>query len=229
MEYVHVVHGKFIRRMNRFAAAVEIDGRPETVHVKNTGRLKELLVPDAKVFLEVSRNVARKYRHSLIAVEKNGTIVNIDSQAPNKVIYEALKEGKVKELGEIHTLKREVVYGNSRFDLYFEGNGQKGFIEVKGVTLARDCFAMFPDAPTSRGTKHILELTKAVNEGFEGVLFFLVQMKGCRFFTPHKEMDAPFADTLKEAVDRGLRVLAYDAQVSATEITIGEPLGVTFG
>jgi sugar fermentation stimulation protein A len=210
--------------MNRFAAEVEIDGRLETVHVKNTGRLKELLVTEAKVYLEVSRNAARKYRHSLIAVEKDGTIVNIDSQAPNTVVYEALRDGKVNELGEIGTLKREMVYGKSRFDLYFERNGQKGFIEVKGVTLARDAVAMFPDAPTSRGTKHVLELMEAANEGCEGVIFFLVQMKGCRRFILNREMDGSFADALKEAVKNGIRVLVYDAQVSETAIEIGVPL-----
>jgi sugar fermentation stimulation protein A len=224
MKYTHVVHGKFVRRMNRFVAEVEIDGRLEAVHVKNTGRLMDLLVTGAKVYLEVTRNAARKHRYSIIAVEKDGTIVNIDSQAPNMVVYEAIRDGKVNELGEIRTLKREAVYGNSRFDLYFEGDGKKGFIEVKGVTLARDDTAMFPDAPTSRGTKHILELMEAANEGYEGVIFFLLQMKGCRRFIPNREMDGPFADALKEAVKNGIRVLVYDAQVSETTIEIGVPL-----
>src|SRR5690606_18417659 len=123
-------------------AEVEIDGRMERTHVKNTGRLKELLVPGANVYLEISGNTARKYKHSLIAVERNGTIVNIDSLAPNTVVYEALRDRAVKEIGALRILKREAVYRNSRFDLYFEGDQQKGFIEVKGVTLARDGIAM---------------------------------------------------------------------------------------
>lgn len=227
MEYSQVVQGKFIRRMNRFVAEVEIDGRIETVHVKNTGRCKELLVPGARVYMETSDNKARKYRHSLIAVEKDDMLVNIDSQAPNAVVYEALQDGMIPELGRIQTLKREVVYGGSRFDLYFESDKfKKGFMEVKGVTLELNGVAMFPDAPTARGRKHVLELIDAVKEGYTGMIMFLIQMKGPAEFTPHAGMDLPFAEALKEAVDAGVRVYAYDSAVTGTAIQFGKPIPV---
>ena len=229
MNYGTTVRGIFVRRLNRFAAEVEIDGKTEPVHIKNTGRLKELLVPGAEVWLEASRTAGRKYNYSLISVRKNGILVNIDSQAPNTVVEEALREGKVKEIGEVRTLKREVVYGQSRFDFYYEEDGRKGFIEVKGVTLAKGDTAMFPDAPTKRGTKHVLELADAAADGYENVILFLVQMQGCRRFTPNAEMDGDFAEALKKAVQRGIRVLAYDARVTVSAITFGEPLPVTIG
>lgn len=226
MHYAQVIQGIFVRRLNRFVAEVKIDGRLEQVHVKNTGRCKELLVPGAPVHLEVFSNRARKYRHSLIAVDKNGMLVNIDSQAPNAVVYEALLSGKVAEIGQVQTVKREIRFGNSRFDLYFEGNGRRGFMEVKGVTLEQDGIAMFPDAPTVRGRKHVLEMAEAVKEGYDGAILFLVQMKGCRLFTPHVQMDRPFAEALKEAANAGVRVLAYDSLVTGTDIRFGDPLPV---
>lgn len=226
MQYEHVVQGRFLRRLNRFAAEVEIGGSIRQVHVKNTGRLKELLVPGAEVCLETARNPNRKYPCSLIAVWKDGVITNIDSQAPNIAVEEALRDGKVGELGALRTLKREAVYGNSRFDFYYERDGRRGFIEVKGVTLVKDGTALFPDAPTKRGTKHVLELAEAAEAGYEGVVFFLVQMQGCRCFAPHAEMDGAFAEALKQAARRGVRVLAYDARVSASSMVIGGPLPV---
>lgn len=226
MNYSRVVFGTFVRRLNRFAAEVEIGGRIETVHVKNTGRLKELLVPGACVGLSPSRNEARKYRHSLISVKKGGIWVNIDSHAPNAVVREALENGSVPELAGLEHLKREAVFGQSRFDFGFERNGRKGFMEVKGVTLEKDGTALFPDAPTARGAKHVLELIEAVKEGYEGIVFFLIQMKGCRRFAPHAEMDGPFADALKAATRNGVRILAYDAEVTEASMVIGEPLPV---
>lgn len=229
MNYATVIRGTFVRRCNRFVAEVEIDGRCEAVHVKNTGRLRELLEPGTPAFLEDSQNSSRKYRHSLIAVEKNGTLVNIDSQAPNKVVYEALKDGKLKEFGDVRTVKSEAAYGKSRIDLYFESDGPKGFIEVKGVTLAKGGTALFPDAPTERGTKHVLEMIEAAKEGYTAVIFFLAQRKDCRRFAPNAEMDAPFAEALKEAVHHGVRVIAYDAEVTETSLALGDPLPVEIG
>ena len=229
MDYAQVIQASFVRRINRFVAEADIDGHPVAVHVKNTGRCKELLVPGVTVFLEVSSNEARRYKYSLIAVEKNGLLVNIDSQAPNIVVYEAIMEGKIKELGNVHTLKREVSFGNSRFDLYFEGDGRRGFVEIKGVTLEHHGIAMFPDAPTARGRKHVLELMEALEAGYEGVILFLVQMKGCRYVTPHKEMDPLFAAAMQEAAAAGVQVMAYDARVTRTSIQIGKPLAVQFG
>jgi sugar fermentation stimulation protein A len=226
MNYSDVIRGSFRRRLNRFAAEVEIDGRPEIVHVKNTGRLRELLVPGAPVWLEPSRNPARKYRHSLVAVEQRGVIVNIDSQAPNAVVYEALRDGKLREFGDVRALRREAVYGKSRFDLYVEGDGRNVFIEVKGVTLAKGDLALFPDAPTERGTKHMQELVAAVQAGYGGAVIFLVQRNDCRCFAPNAEMDAPFAEALASAARQGVRVLAYDARVTPSSMVIGEPLRV---
>lgn len=229
MNYGNTVRGTFVRRLNRFAAEVDLDGKTEPVHVKNTARLKELLVPGAEVCLEAARNADRKYNDSLISVRKNGILVNIDSQAPNTVVEEALRAGKVKEIGEVRTLKREAVYGQSRFDFYYEGDGRKGFIEVKGVTLVKGDTAMFPDAPTKRGTKHVQELAEAADSGYDNAILFLVQMQGCRRFTPNAEMDGAFAEALKQAAQRGIRVLAYDARVDESAITFGEPLPVIMG
>ncbi|MBM4761740.1 DNA/RNA nuclease SfsA [Bacillus sp. B15-48] len=210
MKYGNVVPGHFYKKINRFIAEVYINGVKEQVHIKNTGRLKELFQEDAEVLLEQSDNPNRKTRYSLISVAKNDSWVNIDSQAPNSVAFEALKEGKISEFGKVSKLKREVTYGASRFDVYFEKEGKKGFIEVKGVTLEDNGVAMFPDAPTTRGTKHILELAKAVQEGYHCTILFVVQLKGCRAFIPNREMDSSFADVLLQASRQGVQILAYD-------------------
>ncbi|MBP1971779.1 sugar fermentation stimulation protein A [Virgibacillus natechei] len=226
MKYEEIVHGRLNKRINRFIAEVFIDGIKEQVHVKNTGRLTELLRSGTDVLLERSGNPNRKTRFSLIAAAKNGSWVNIDSQAPNRVVFEALKEGKITELGTVNLVKREVTFGASRFDLYFEQDGIKGFIEVKGVTLEKDGIALFPDAPTSRGTKHVVEMANAVLEGCTGVILFVVQMKGCHAFVPHREMDAPFADALLEASRQGVQILAYDSIVTEDELVLDKALPV---
>ena len=207
-------------------AEVHVEGKPEQVHVKNSGRLKELLISGAPVILETSRNPMRKTKYSLIAVKKNGIWVNVDSQVPNAVVYEALMSGQIKEFSPVSLLKREVIRGNSRFDLYFEGSGRRGFIEVKGVTLEQNGVAMFPDAPTLRGARHIRELADAVRDGFAGAVFFLVQRSDCRIFSPNDQMDKPFADALRQAAQEGVQVIAYDAAVTEDEIVIGRPLEV---
>lgn len=226
MRYGQIVHGTFIRRLNRFMAEVLIGEQVTEVHVKNTGRLRELLVPGALVSLEKADNPARKTRHSLIAVKAESDWVNIDSQVPNAVVEEALKQGLVEQWGNVDLMKREAVWGNSRFDFYVEGGGEKGFIEVKGVTLAQDGLAMFPDAPTERGTKHVLALIEAVTEGYKGTVLFLIQRRGCKLFRPHGEMDAAFADALREAARRGVDIVAYDTRVSDGEIVFGKPVPV---
>lgn len=229
MNYDQVVHGTFLRRLNRFVAEAEIGGRVETVHVKNTGRLKELLVPGATVSLEISPNAARKTRHSLIAVKKGKGWVNIDSQVPNDVVQEAILGGSVRELARVDVLKREAHRGDSRFDFYFESGEKRGFVEVKGVTLEKGGTAMFPDAPTVRGTKHVLELAKAAEEGYAAMVLFLIQMRGCRLFRPNESMDAAFADALRIAARRGVAILAYDTRVSDAEIEFGDPVEVDIG
>lgn len=227
MKYGEVVHGRLNKRVNRFIAEVFINGIKEQVHIKNTGRLKELLQHDAEVLLELSENPNRKTRFSLIAVDKNGSWVNVDSQAPNAVAFEALKDGKLTEFGLVKSVKREVTYGASRFDLYFEKDDEKGFIEVKGVTLEKSGIALFPDAPTSRGTKHILELVKAAHEGYTSAILFVVQMKGCHAFTPNREMDAAFTEALLHASQQGVQILAYDSIVKEDELILNQPLPVS--
>lgn len=174
MIYSNIHQGVFIKRLNRFVAIVEIDGKEETVHVKNTGRCKELLVKGAIVYLEYVDKESRKTKYSLISVIKNNQYFNIDSQVPNYVIEEALTNNRIKELENLDYMKREQTYHNSRFDIYFERGNRKGFIEVKGVTLEENKVGMFPDAPTKRGTKHLNELIRAKEEGYEAYIIFLV-------------------------------------------------------
>jgi sugar fermentation stimulation protein A len=226
MNYQEVTTGTFIKRVNRFIAHVEIDGTEQIVHVKNTGRCKELLIPGTKVILEKAQNPARKTPYSLVAVYKGDLLVNMDSQAPNQVVYETLLAGKVKEIPDLLSVKKEVTFGNSRFDLFVEMTQGKGWIEVKGVTLEENGIAMFPDAPTKRGTKHIYELVEAMEQGDQGYIFFLIQLKGIRYFTPNKKMDPDFAAALHYAANKGVRILCYDSIVTEKGIDIGEPVPV---
>ncbi|WP_352420591.1 DNA/RNA nuclease SfsA [Proteiniborus sp.] len=229
MRYHRTIEGVFVKRPNRFIAQVLIDGKEETVHVKNTGRCKELLVPGVKVILEdCVHNPNRKTRYSLIAVWKGAMLVNMDSQIPNAVVFEALKNGKIKGFEDISYLKREVTYGKSRYDIYFESKEQKGFIEIKGVTLENNGVSMFPDAPTERGTKHVLEMIEAVKEGYRGALFFLIQMKKPDVFRPNWQMDRAFSESVKLAKENGVEILAYDSIVSENSITIDKPVKIDF-
>ena len=225
MKYKKILKGIFLERPNRFVAKILIDGKEETVHVKNTGRCRELLLPRAKVMLEdCSDNPNRKTKYSLISVWKGDMLVNMDSQVPNAVVYQALKENKIPEITDLTKVRREVSFGNSRFDIYFESENQKGFIEVKGVTLEHQGISMFPDAPTERGTKHILEMILATKEGYRGIIFFLVQMKGPHLFRPHWEMDSKFSEALKLAKENGVEILIYDSIVKDNSIEIGKPI-----
>ncbi len=212
----------FLERPNRFIAKVLINNTEETVHVKNTGRCKELLVPNAKVFLFVSDNPNRKTKYDLIAVEKvtdRGTIlVNMDSQVPNDVVAEWLPKGELFSRNAV--IKREVKFGNSRFDFYVEDGERKAFIEVKGVTLENDGVVSFPDAPTEREVKHIKELISCLEQGFEAYIIFVVQMKGVRKFEPNEEHHKEFADTLNFAREKGVKVLVCDCFVTHDSIEI---------
>ena len=221
-----MIEARFLRRINRFTAFVELNGQEEMVHVKNTGRCKELLIEGAKVFLEEADKEGRKTKYSLIAVYKGDVLVNMDSQAPNQMAAEALAEGKIEEIGEVDFLKREVKYENSRFDLYYQKGEKKGFIEVKGVTLEEGGIAMFPDAPTERGAKHLKELIKAKEEGYEAAVLFVIQMKGIDVFRPNEERDKNFAEALREAAKAGVRVLAYDCSVQVGKVWIEEKIPV---
>ena len=226
MEYGKMVEAKFLRRINRFTAFVELNGQEEMVHVKNTGRCKELLLEGARVFLEEADKEGRKTKYSLIAVYKGDVLVNMDSQAPNQMAAEALAEGEIEEIGEVDFLKREVKYENSRFDIYYKKGEKKGFIEVKGVTLEEDGIAKFPDAPTERGAKHLRELIKAKEEGYEATVLFVIQMKGVREFCPNEERDQNFTAALREAAAAGVKILAYDCGVQVGKVWIEDKIPV---
>ncbi|WP_088225153.1 DNA/RNA nuclease SfsA [Desulfosporosinus sp. FKB] len=228
MKYPSIKVAEFIRRPNRFIAHVLLDNHEEIVHVKNTGRCKEILQEGATVILEEAKNKERKTKYSLIAVYKGDALINIDSQIPNMVVYQGIKEGKIKGIPDVTKLSKERVYNNSRFDLYFETKELRGFVEVKGVTLETEGIAMFPDAPTQRGCKHIYEMIRAVEEGYAGFIFFLIQMTGVKYFTPFELRDPEFAKALRLASEKGVKVLAYDSIVSDDEISIGAPVEVRF-
>lgn len=216
MKYKNTLSGRFKKRPNRFIAYVEIEGKEEICHVKNTGRCKELLTENAEVWLSVSDNPNRKTKYDIVNVNKNGMLINMDSQAPNPIFEEwILKSGF---FGENPLVKRECKYKNSRFDFYVESGERKIFVETKGVTLEKEGIAMFPDAPTERGIKHIHELCEAVSEGYEAYVFFIIQMKPVKYFIPNRETHNEFAEALCEGVKRGVRVFALDCIVSEYEV-----------
>lgn len=228
MKYKNVIEAKFISRPNRFIAYCEVDGKKEIVHVKNTGRCRELLVPDSTVYLAVSDNPERKTRYDLIAVEKEtargNIMINMDSQAPNSAAYEWISSGGY--FGEGVTVRREVTYGKSRFDLYIEQGERRAFVEVKGVTLENDGVASFPDAPTERGVKHVNELVSAFEDGYEAYILFVIQMKGVHTFKPNDETHKAFGDALRRAAESGVKILAYDCAVSPNEMVVDAPVEV---
>ena len=224
MEYERIEKAEFLNRPNRFIANCIVNGCEEVVHVKNTGRCKELLVPGSTVYLQKSDNPKRKTKWDLIAVEKGERLINMDSQIPNKAVYEWLRKGNL--FGEGAYIRPETKYKNSRFDVYVEYKERKAFIEVKGVTLEEDGVVRFPDAPSERAVKHVTELVSAVQDGYEAYVFFVIQMKGVKYFTPNIKTHKAFADALKMAVEKGVHVLAYDCNVTKDSIKINEPVNV---
>lgn len=227
MKYSNIHEGVFLERPHRFGAMVRLDGEIEYVHVKNTGRCREILVPGTRVFLEKSDNENRKTRYSLISAYKDNMLINIDSQVPNAVVYDALNQEVVKGFPKMSFLKREVVYGNSRFDIYYDSvKGEKGFIEIKGVTLDINGTALFPDAPTIRGQKHLFELADAVGKGYCAHVVFLIQYRPVKLFRPNSIMDPAFDKALKFAYDSGVHIHAFDCAVTENEINIGGPVPI---
>lgn len=225
MRYENIVTGQFKSRPNRFIAMVEIDGKIEKCHVKNTGRCRELLLPDAEVYLEKSGNPQRKTAYDLIGVKKGELLINMDSQAPNKAVKEWLEEEAYFK--HVTFIKPECKYGNSRIDFYLETEeGRKIFIEVKGVTLEEEGIARFPDAPTERGIKHIQELQQAVAEGYEAYILFVIQMKEIRQFEPNDRTHQAFGDALREAQKHGVSILAYDCVVTRDSMRLDSPVKV---
>ncbi len=218
MKYENVVKGIFLSRPNRFIAKVLVDGEEETVHVKNTGRCRELLTDKAEVFLSLSSNPERKTKYDLISVIKGNKLINMDSQIPNDVAGEWLKKGNF--FSENAVIKREVTYGKSRFDFYIEDNGEKIFLEVKGVTLENEGVAMFPDAPTERGVKHINELVSAVENGYKGYILFVIQMEEVHLFKPNDITHKAFGDALRNAEKSGVEIIAMNCKVTENSIEI---------
>ncbi|WP_322171209.1 DNA/RNA nuclease SfsA [Acutalibacter caecimuris] len=224
MQYSKIVPGIFRQRPNRFIAYVETTEGLQICHVKNTGRCRELLVNGAKVYLEENSNPARKTRFDLVAVEKGSLLINMDSQAPNKVAAEYLPT----LLPGITLLRPETRFGNSRFDFYAETAQEQWFVEVKGVTLERAGIAMFPDAPTQRGTKHLRELITCAEQGYRACVLFIIQMAGVQFFTPNAETDPGFAKTLAEAAERGVHIVAVDCLVTPESMTVQDEVCIRF-
>ena len=224
MKYERIEKGYFLERPNRFTAEVEIQGKKEIVHVKNTGRCAELLVPGATVYVQRSDNPERKTKWDLICVKKGNRLINMDSQIPNKAVKEWIEAGNLCENPTM--LRQEVTYGNSRFDLYAEEEERKIFIEVKGVTLEEDGVVKFPDAPTERGVKHVEELCKAVRDGYEAYIFFVVQMKNVKYFTPNTRTHPEFGEALQKAREQGVHIVAYDCEVKKDEIKIRKEVPV---
>ena len=224
MKYSNMITGRFLNRPNRFIAQVEISGVEETVHVKNTGRCGELLVPGTEVYLQESHEPQRKTKWDLIAVKKGERIINMDSQIPNRAVEEWLQDGNF--FTDMHLLKPEKTYKKSRFDFYTEYEDKKAFIEVKGVTLEMDGVVRFPDAPSERAVKHVEELIEAVQEGYEAYLFFVVQMEGVKYFTPNRDTQPEFAEVLLQAEKAGVHIQAFDCKVTSESIQINKPVPV---
>lgn len=228
MKYENISRGSFLKRPNRFIAQVEVQEggrrREETVHVKNTGRCRELLVPGAQVYLEKSGAAERKTAYDLIAVRKGNLLINMDSNAPNKAVREWLEQGKYFE--DVSLVRPETTYGNSRFDFYVEAGKRKIFMEVKGVTLEQQGIVLFPDAPSERALKHVQELIEAVQDGYESYILFVIQMKGVSYFTPNTQTQPAFTKALIEAQRAGVRILAYDCLVQEDSMELADPVPV---
>lgn len=224
MKYERIEMGRFLERPNRFIAYVEILGKKETVHVKNTGRCAELLVPGATVYVQKSDNPERKTQWDLIGVEKGERMINMDSQIPNKVVEEWIRGGNLFPGATL--IKPETTFGKSRFDLYIEVDGRKIFMEIKGVTLEDNGVVRFPDAPTERGVKHVEELAEAVKAGYEAYLFFVVQMKDVKYLAPNMKTHAAFGEAMKMAKAKGVNILAYECQVEKDSIEITKEVPV---
>jgi len=224
MRYKRIHKGIFINRPNRFIAHIEIDGKNEVCHVKNTGRCKELLIPGTVVYVEESDNISRKTKYDLIAVEKDKMLVNMDSQVVNQVVKDWLFAGGLYPKPRL--IQPEYRYRDSRIDFYIEDDMRKALIEVKGVTLEEDGIAAFPDAPTLRGVKHIKHLVQAINDGFEAYILFVIQFKPVKYFVPNDKTHPEFGMALREAKEAGVNILAYDCLVTPDSIKIDETVDI---
>lgn len=222
--YEQVIEGIFLERPNRFIAHVQTGQGVEICHVKNTGRCKELLIPGAKVYLSVSSNEKRKTRCDLVAVQKGERLINMDSQAPNRIAGEAMH----RLFPDLSLMKAEAGLGASRMDFYLEAANKKIYVEVKGVTLEENGVALFPDAPTQRGIRHLQELEKWVGDGREAALLLVIQMKGVRYFTANRKTHPAFADALFHAHQAGVRIMAYDCSVTKDTLNLADPVDIVW-
>lgn len=224
MKYDNICPGIFLSRPNRFTAEIEINGQRERCHVKNTGRLRELLIPGSEVYVQKSNGVHRKTAYDLISVRRGEKLFNIDSYAPNLVFGEFLKSGG---LGfECEKILPEQKYLDSRFDFYFEHSHVPSFAEVKGVTLEENGILRFPDAPTLRGLKHVKGLMNAAENGYDTYCIFILQTCGASAFEPNRAAQNEFAEALKAAAAQGVRILAFDCAVTQDEIKVSQPVKV---
>lgn len=215
MKYSNITRGTFLDRPNRFIAHVELDGRRETVHVKNTGRCRELLLPGAEVWLTAPGTEGRKTKYDLVTVRKeNGLLVNIDSQAPNVVVREWM------ERQQYDVIVPEYTYGDSRIDFYMERGTERTLMEVKGCTLEIDGIGYFPDAPTERGVKHLRELAKAVKDGYRAAIAFAIQMDGITEVRPNMQTHAEFGTAMQDAKDAGVEILFLSCHVEPDGLTV---------
>ena len=221
MRYENMIPGIFLRRPNRFIAHVLIGGQQEIVHVKNTGRCRELLPEGAKVWCQRSDNPSRKTKYDLICVEKGERLINMDSQAPNVAVGEWLRNGG---FGSVTNVRAEVTHGASRFDFSFEKDGKVCFMEVKGVTLENDGICAFPDAPTLRGTKHLRELTQLAEAGFGAYILFVIQMSNVQYLHPNDTTDPEFSQALRQASQSGVTVLAMDCKITENTMILDQPV-----
>ena len=224
MVYPNVTPAVFLARPNRFVAQVLLEGREVSVHVKNTGRCRELLLPGARVWLTPGTNPQRKTAYDLIAVEKGARLINMDAQAPNQVFREWAEAGAF--LPGLTLLKAEQTHGDSRFDFYWEAGARKGFVEVKGVTLEEGGAVYFPDAPTQRGVKHLHGLMGCLAAGYEAAVCFVIQMAQADFFAPNDRTHPAFGQALREAAQAGVQVLARACAVAPGCLTLAQAVPV---
>ncbi len=224
MIYERIHPARFLARPNRFIAQIELDGKEQLCHVKNTGRCRELLIPGAEIFVQETNNPNRKTKFDLISVYKGNKLINIDSQAPNRLFAEWVQKGGLFE--NVTLMKPEVTYGSSRFDFYLETREKQIFVEVKGVTLEENGVARFPDAPTLRGVKHLQELAACTRQGYEAYAVFVIQMKNAVHFSPNDETHPAFGQALRQANEAGVHILAVDCDVTEDSIFITQPVKI---
>ena len=225
MHYSNIEKGIFLSRPNRFLAHVVVDGKEVVCHVKNTGRCKELLIPNCEVYVQHHDNPNRKTEYSLISVQKGNRLVNIDSQAPNIAVKEWLEHNQI--IQQIRKIYPEKKYCNSRFEFSnLEREERPAYVEVKGVTLEENGVVLFPDAPTERGIKHIYELCQCKKDGFDAYIIFVIQMQNVRYFTPNIKTHPAFGEALQHAKERGVNILAFDCKVTPDSMSISSRIPV---